>query len=101
MAILRLFDTRFHRIGLLYAILSAMLFVIAFVRSRHSTHDFADRRKKSPKFDFCIETKGQENGRIFGRPFITAGWIIIAITLVVAVAEIALLVLMLEHPIAA
>lgn len=116
LAILRLFDERFHRskpfkshnntdltndfsVGLLFAILSAILFIIAFFRSRHSTHDFADRHKHSPEIDDCILTKGQENGRIFGRPFITAGWIVIEVAVVVAFAEIVLLVLILDQPI--
>lgn len=36
---------------------------------------------------------------MFGRPFVTAGWIVIEVTLVVAFAEIVLLVLILDHPI--
>jgi len=95
LAILRLFDSRFHRIGLLFAVLSGILFIIAFFRSRHSTHDFADRHKESPELDVCIKTKGQESGRVFGRPFVSAGWVVIELTLVVAMAEVALLVLIL------
>lgn len=49
----------------------------------------------------CIKTKGQESGRIFGRPFITAGWTVIEVTLVVALAEIGLLGLIIKHPITA
>lgn len=79
--------------------MSALLFVIAYLRSRHSTHDFADRHKDWREIDICIKTKGQESGRIFGRPFITAGWPVVEVALVVALAEIALLGLIINHPI--
>ncbi|KIY44864.1 hypothetical protein FISHEDRAFT_13338, partial [Fistulina hepatica ATCC 64428] len=42
LTILRLFDHRFHGVGLLFAILGAAFFVLAFFRSRHAMHDFAD-----------------------------------------------------------
>ena len=54
-----------------------MLFVLAFLRQRHSLHDFADRplasASASPQ---AIKTVGQTGPgkRIFGRPFVTAGW---------------------------
>ncbi|PPQ95775.1 hypothetical protein CVT26_015915 [Gymnopilus dilepis] len=99
LTILRLFDPAFHRIGLLFAILGGLLFVLAFIRSRHSAHDFADRHKESHKFEQCIKTKGQDGTRIFGRPFVTAGWNVIQVTVVVAAAEIAILVLILRHSI--
>jgi len=75
------------------------MFVISYFRSRHSTHDFADRHKEAHKFDVCIKTKGQDGARIFGRPFVTAGWIVVQVTAVVAAAEIALLVLIIRHQI--
>ena len=37
-----------------------------------------------------------ENMRILGRPFITAGWIVVGVTAVVAAVEIGLLVLVLK-----
>ncbi len=43
-----------------------------------------------------IQTVGQENTRVFGRPFITAGWIVLAVSGVVAAVEIGLLVLILQ-----
>jgi len=86
-------------VGLLFVILSALLFIIAFLRSRHSAHDFADRYRGATEFDVCIKTKGQEGGRIYGRPFKTAGWIVIEVTTVVALAEIALLALIVQHKI--
>lgn len=121
LTILRLFDPAFHRsaylffrlslklilnnisffffyaVGLLFTILGALLFILAFIRSQHSTHDFADRHKEAHGVENCIKTKGQDGGRIFGRPFVTAGWIVIQVTVIVAAAEIAILVLILRH----
>ncbi|KAF8174879.1 hypothetical protein BJ912DRAFT_989418 [Pholiota molesta] len=99
LTILRLFDPDFHRIGLLFAILGGLLFIVAYFRSRHSTHDFADRHKESHLLDVAIQTKGQEGTRVFGRPFVTAGWIVIQVTVIVAAVEIALLALIFRHPI--
>ncbi|KAF7321143.1 hypothetical protein HMN09_00202400 [Mycena chlorophos] len=112
LAILRLFDHRFYGIGLLFAVLGASLYILAFLRARHSRHDFADFHKpesRDPGYSGgrdlrqwgslrirsreIIKTKGQEHARVFGRPFITAGWIVVAVAAVVAVVEIALLVL--------
>ncbi|KAF7373614.1 hypothetical protein MSAN_00571800 [Mycena sanguinolenta] len=125
LTILRLFDPRFHRsqfffafftsvlfmdpfyalpaVGLLFAVLGAALYVLAFLRARHSRHDFADYEKpedcttpsaRRPQHVIC--TKGQENTRIFGRPFVTAGSIVIGVAAVVAGVEIGLLVLVLK-----
>jgi hypothetical protein len=74
------------------------------MRARHSRHDFADYDKPessessltSRTHRNVIRTKGQENTRIFGRPFVTAGWIVIAVATVVASVEIGLLVLVLK-----
>ncbi|KAJ7092498.1 hypothetical protein B0H15DRAFT_777453, partial [Mycena belliarum] len=104
LTILRLFDPRFYRIGLLFAVLGAALYILAFLRSRHSRHDFADYDKaESTEADptqrpnrIVIRTKGQENTRVFGRPFITAGWIVVGVTALVAGVEIGLLVLVLK-----
>ncbi|KDQ55947.1 hypothetical protein JAAARDRAFT_36726 [Jaapia argillacea MUCL 33604] len=108
-AILRLFDHRFYRIGLLYAILSGLLVVISFFRARTSRHDFADKyinrfsqNKEAPftqhsrLYRRARPTVGQENTRVFGRPFITAGWIVVAVAGVVAVMEIGLFILVLR-----
>lgn len=69
------------------------MFILAFLRARHSRHDFADRWKEQPKYHHAIATVGQEGTRIFGRPFVTAGWIVLGVTCVVAAVEIGLLVL--------
>ncbi|KAJ6556885.1 hypothetical protein B0H10DRAFT_2169599 [Mycena sp. CBHHK59/15] len=101
LTVLRLFDPRFYRIGLLFAVLGAALYVLAFLRARHSTHDFADYDKSEDSSApymrrRVIQTKGQENTRIFGRPFITAGWIVVGVATVVAGVEVGLLVLVLK-----
>ncbi|THV03498.1 hypothetical protein K435DRAFT_827086 [Dendrothele bispora CBS 962.96] len=97
LTILRLFNRRFYRIGLLFAVLGGVLFILAFLRDRHSRHDFADPREitseRSPR---VIKTVGVKNPRIFGRPFITAGWIVIAVSIVVFSVEVGLLVLILK-----
>jgi hypothetical protein len=72
------------------------MFILAFLRARHSIHDFADRWKEEPKYQDAIKTVGQEGTRIFGRPFVTAGWIVVAVTLIVAAVEIGLLILILR-----
>ncbi|KAF9261995.1 hypothetical protein L218DRAFT_929910 [Marasmius fiardii PR-910] len=98
LTILRLFDTRFYRIGLIFAILGALLLLISFTRDRHSRHDFADPRaneeeeEETPIPNFSSTPPA----RIFGRPFVTAGWIVIAVTSVVLVAEIGLMVLIIK-----
>ncbi|KAJ7573985.1 hypothetical protein C8J56DRAFT_476105 [Mycena floridula] len=94
LTILRLFDTRFYKIGLLFAVLGAVLFVLAALRARHSKHDFADSHTNGSIE--AIHTVGQEGTRIFGRPFMTAGWIVVAVSLVVAAVELALFVLILK-----
>ena len=73
-----------------------MFFVLAFMRQRHSLHDFADSAWAHSSFRNPIRTVGQSGKRIFGRPFVTAGWIVVAVTVVVAAIEIALLVLIFQ-----
>jgi hypothetical protein len=83
----------FNPVGLLYAVLAGLLYVLSFLRMRHSRHDFADEYRDDATISKgAIPTVGQENGRIFGRPFKTAGSIVIAVTTVVAAVEVALLV---------
>jgi len=96
LAILRLFDRRFYAIGILYASLAGFLFILSFIRARHSRHDFADYDKEDRSDRLrAIKTKGQTGKRNFGRPFITAGWIVVAVSALVAAVEICLLVLIL------
>ena len=70
-----------------------MIFIIAFFRQRHSRHDFADRNKNPAAYQDALKTVGQTGKRIFGRPFVTAGWIVALLSLVVFAVEISLFVL--------
>jgi hypothetical protein len=85
-------------VGLLYATLAALLTVTAFLRARHSRHDFADPpahfylREKLPA---ALPTVGMAGKRVLGRPFITAGWIVLGLGITVASIEIMLFVLLL------
>ncbi|KAF8507797.1 hypothetical protein BU17DRAFT_57171 [Hysterangium stoloniferum] len=81
--VLKLFDQRFYKIGLLYTVLSVVLFILASIRSRSSNHDFADIHRP-------VELTGP-HGRIFGRPFATGGWSVVAVSTVVAIVEVILL----------
>ncbi|RPD60682.1 hypothetical protein L226DRAFT_505208 [Lentinus tigrinus ALCF2SS1-7] len=93
LTILRLFDRRFFRIGILYTVMAGLLFIIAFFRQRHSRHDFADKYRNIAAYENAIKTVGQTGKRIFGRPFVTAGWIVALLSVVVFSVEIGLLVL--------
>ena len=88
-------DSRFT-VGILYTVLAGLIYVIAFLRQRHSLHDFADSSWNHPSFANPIKTVGQTGKRIFGRPFVTAGWIVVLLTLIVGGMEIGLLVLVLK-----
>ena len=87
----------FSTVGLLFAILAVLLFVIAYFRARHSAHDFADRDKEAYLLDSGIKTQGREGTRIFGRPFVTAGWSVVQVSVVVAAVELGLLVLIIRR----
>ena len=87
----------FDTVGLLFAVLGVLLFVIAFFRARHSAHDFADRHKEAHILDSGIKTEGQEGTRIFGRPFVTAGWTVVQVSVVVAAAELGLVALIIRR----
>ncbi|KAI0632986.1 hypothetical protein C8Q77DRAFT_1058293 [Trametes polyzona] len=93
LTILRLFDRRFFKIGILYTALAGILFVLAYFRQRHSRHDFADHHRNAGAYEDAIKTVGQTGKRIFGRPFVTAGWIVALLSIVVFAVEICLLVL--------
>lgn len=87
-------------VGLLYAILAGLLYVIAFLRARHSREDLEDDWEHDESLREedadAVLTIGQEDGRKFGRPFKTAGWFIVAVTVIVALIEIGLLILILR-----
>ncbi|KAL1720282.1 hypothetical protein EV715DRAFT_272137 [Schizophyllum commune] len=95
LTILRLFDDRFHKIGVLFAVFGVLMFCIAYYRSRHSKHDFADNNNKEGHGSRVIQTEGQHGQRIFGRPYVTAGKFVVLVTLLVFGLELALLLLLL------
>lgn len=74
-------------VGLTFLALSVMLAIIAAIRQRHTYIDFSDQHRPPAV---------PGGPRIFGRPFVTAGQVVIAVTVVVAAVEIALLVLVLR-----
>jgi hypothetical protein len=120
LAVLRLFDRQFYRsmpdlpffslpdcliisssipVGLLYAALAFLLSVCAFLRARHSRHDYADRNildtggtTNIPE----IRTVGQDHKQLFGRPFVTAGRIVALVACIVAATEIVIFALVLQ-----
>lgn len=73
-----------------------MLFVVAFLRQRHSRHDFADMYRDPAQHREAIKTVGQTGKRVFGRPFVTAGWTVVAMSVIVFAVEVGLLVLIFE-----
>ncbi|KAG2054521.1 hypothetical protein BDR06DRAFT_955189 [Suillus hirtellus] len=93
---LRLFDSRFLRIGIVYIVLSILLFALGYIRARHSQHDFSDGSKTSALYEQALPTVGQEDTREYGRPFITAGRDVIAVGALVIIVEILLLVFVLQ-----
>ncbi|KAH7882783.1 hypothetical protein F5I97DRAFT_1939344 [Phlebopus sp. FC_14] len=97
LTVLRLFDARFYKIGILFLVLSVLLFGLAFMRARHSRHDFADQspEKMTELYQKVVPTVGQEHAREFGRPFVTAGSNVLAVAVVVVAVELALFVLVL------
>ncbi|KAG1797091.1 uncharacterized protein HD556DRAFT_1358482 [Suillus plorans] len=93
---LRLFDSRFLRIGVVYLVLSILLFALGYIRARHSQHDFSDGSKTSALYEQALPTVGQEDKREYGRPFITAGRDVITVGALVMIVEILLLAFVLQ-----
>jgi hypothetical protein len=83
-------------VGLLYAALAFLLSVSAFLRARHSRHDYADRDDAGTTNISAIPTVGQEHKQLFGRPFMTAGRIVTLVACIVAGTEIVLLIFILQ-----
>ncbi|KAL1708739.1 hypothetical protein EV121DRAFT_254062 [Schizophyllum commune] len=95
LTILRLFDHRFYKIGILFAVFGVLMFFLSFYRSKHSKHDFADHDYTRYE-GRMIETKGQHGKRVFGRPFVTAGRVVVLVTALVLALEITLMVLVFQ-----
>ncbi|KZT52303.1 hypothetical protein CALCODRAFT_459404, partial [Calocera cornea HHB12733] len=85
--VLKLFDRRFYRIGLLYVILSLLLLLVQFQRRRHARHDFADQFRELSDPSVPSSPKRE---RVWGREFKTAGWSVVLVTVIVGAVEIAL-----------
>ncbi|KAH9044303.1 hypothetical protein EDB85DRAFT_1884839 [Lactarius pseudohatsudake] len=84
---------RTSKVGLLYAFLAVFICVCAFLRGRHSQHDFADGCDDDTAPLLMIPTVRQEHwhGQSFWRPFVTAGRIVALVACVAAATELALL----------
>ena len=78
-------------VGLVFLVLAVMLAILAFLRNRRSYHDFADQHRP-----VAVGNTSGGGTRVFGRAFVTAGWIVVAVTAVVGIVEVALLVLVLQ-----
>ncbi|CCA71288.1 hypothetical protein PIIN_05227 [Serendipita indica DSM 11827] len=89
--VLKLLDTRFHRIGLLFSALGAVLYMCALARRRHSNLDFADQEVPQEARSPVSSLHGS---RIFGRPFRTAGNVVLLVSLLVTSTHITLFVLL-------
>jgi hypothetical protein len=117
LTVLKLFDPKFYRsmhyfppffprssvtsfvmlVGLLYAALAFFLSACAFLRGRHSRHDYADREDDGGTANnLAVPTVGQEHKQVLGRPFVTAGRIVALVACIVTATEIILFVLVLQ-----
>jgi hypothetical protein len=96
MTIILLPHPKHRTVGILYLVLSILLFALGYIRARHSQHDFSDRSKTSALYDQALPTVGQEDRREYGRPFITAGRDVVAVGALVMVVEILLLAFVLQ-----
>jgi len=110
--ILKLFDSRFYNskhptgetntfgltsslfspVGLLYVILAALLLVTAYTRRRQSNLDFSDQARAALQSPH----PPPDSARVWGRPFTTAGWVVVQVTVIVASVQIVLLILLLR-----
>ncbi|EIW76643.1 hypothetical protein CONPUDRAFT_84609 [Coniophora puteana RWD-64-598 SS2] len=94
LTVLRLFDMRFYKIGILYLVLSAFLFLFEYIRGASARHAFSDSSESDAKlWELAQPTKGQENAREFGKPFVTAGASVLIVAGLVAATEICVIVL--------
>ena len=86
----------FMTAGVLFSVLASVFFIVAYVRSHHSRHGFANWKKPEGTSPRVIVTVGTEGTRVFGQPFVTAGWIVIGVSSAVGLVEITLLILILK-----
>ncbi|EPT00057.1 hypothetical protein FOMPIDRAFT_1101922, partial [Fomitopsis schrenkii] len=95
LTILRLFDKRFANIGIVYAILAGLLYIVAFLRHRQTRHDFADKYL-GRAWHHAMPTVGQAGKQNFGRPLTTATWFVLLVAAIVALVEVAFVVFILR-----
>jgi len=105
LTILRLFDRRFFKIGLLYSAMAVLILLCAYIRTRFVT------LRQGPQSDFelateacqqlltssrAIRTVGHENKRLIGPAFVSAGRVVVLVALVVAATELTLAALIFQ-----
>lgn len=97
-------------VGCLYITLAVTLAVISYARGFYSNEDFADHAvppsaRESTYGTFDLDQGREQSAasattsssrRIFGRPFVTAGWIVVMVTIVVLSIEFSILYLILH-----
>jgi hypothetical protein len=92
-------------VGFLYVTLAVTLAVTSYARSYYSDEDFADHavppNAREPTLDTGRERSAAvastiSSRRVFGRPFVTAGWIVVVVTIVVLSIEFSILYLILH-----
>ena len=79
--------------------LGVTLAVISYARTYYSDEDFADHvvppsARSSRELSAAAASTGSR--RVFGRPFVTAGWIVVVVTTVVIILEFTILFLILH-----
>lgn len=84
--------TRRYAVGVVYAILAGLLYIVAFLRHRQTRHDFADKYL-GQAWHHAMPTVGQVGKQNFGRPLTTATWFVLLVAGIVALVEVAFLVL--------
>ena len=68
------------------------MLVTAYLRRRHSNRDFSDQARAA----FQSLNPLPVTARVWGRPFTTAGWTVVQVTVIVVSVHIVLLVLLLR-----
>ena len=98
----------FFIVGFLYVALAVSMAVVSYGRGYYSDEDFADhavppnaRESTYGTFDSRREPSAasattSSTRRVFGRPFVTAGWIVVVMTIVVLTVEFSILYLILH-----
>ncbi|BGP27379.1 hypothetical protein JCM10295v2_006347 [Rhodotorula toruloides] len=90
--VLKIFSSEFARIGLIYAIMSILLLLIAGYRRRKSDHDFADIHR--PEMTTAAAVKASE--RVWGRDFRTSGDVVVLLGVVCTTLYVALFALVMQ-----